>query len=431
MEPERQTDPRTLRGLPRGVKVLFVVSRFPYPLVQGDRVRAYHQLRILSREHRITLVTPIQRNVEEAGLEAIAPFCERIEVVPDSPWRRAVNLAAAPFCSKPLQVLYYYNREIERTIKRLVSNEAFDVIHVQLARMAPVLDRINRLPKVIDLIDAYSVNMSRRAAREAAPMGLVAALEARRLRRYERQLARRFDQMIVCSPLDAAAIGPFVNLRVARQGVDLERYRFVEQGRAPATIVFSGRLGYFPNADALDYFTTEVLPLVRSQIPEVEFVAVGGQLPAPIRRRCRRAGVILTGYVPDVNIHLQKATLAVAPMRSGSGMQFKVLEAMATGTPIAATPCALGGLDVIAGQHLLVAETASDFADNTVALLRSAPLRNRLAHNARRLVEQQYSWERSVEELIESYRLATSRQVAQPDGAERSLGEPIVCISSR
>jgi glycosyltransferase involved in cell wall biosynthesis len=212
----------------------------------------------------------------------------------------------------------------------------------------------------------------------------------------------------VASPVDRLSIGGFGNIDVIPNGVDLAARRLPEGHQEPNTIAFSGRMAYFPNADAARWFAREIFPLVRQQSPEARFRIIGADPPHSVRRLGRIAGVEVTGYVDCVQQQLARATVAVCPMRVGSGIQNKVLEAMASGVPVVATPVALGGIEAAHGGHLLVGQRAEDVAEQVVILLKDAVLRKRLAVNARSLVEEKYTWENAVAALEAVYRTVTS-----------------------
>jgi glycosyltransferase involved in cell wall biosynthesis len=223
-------------------------------------------------------------------------------------------------------------------------------------------------------------------------------------------LASSFDQQIVSSPLDKEAIGASETLHVIPNGVNIEDFPYTENGREDSLILFTGRMGYFPNAEAAIYFATRVFPLILQQKPDARFLIVGADPPRRVRRLSRLPGVEVTGYVPRIQDYLARATVAVAPMQAGTGIQNKVLEAMASGVPVVATRYALGGIEAVDGEHLLVADDADGLADQVVRLLRDPALRRRLARNARQLVEEKYTWERSVAMVEEVYRLAIDRK---------------------
>lgn len=393
------------------MRILFVPSRFPYPPRYGDQVRGFHQLRILSRQHRIVLVSPCPESRDDTdAFKAVEPFCEQIKIIPTPVWRRLARLVKIPFSSLPLQTLYLFDARFRESVLGLLRDQAFDLMHVQTVRLAPVVEGLlPRVPIVLDLIDALSVNMAQRARRAPSPQTLIAGWEAKRIQNYERQLTQQYDQLVISSPLDRAAIGEYPNLHVVPNGVDLEAYPFVTDGRDAATIVFTGTMWYFPNVDAVTWFVKSVFPNVQKQVSKVRFFIVGAR-PAPaVQRLAHIPGVIVTGFVPSMQEFLSHATVSIAPMQSGSGMQFKVIEAMASGVPVVATPYALGGLEAVDGEHLLVARNADDFANALMRVLKDDRLRVRLTQNARKLVEQKYSWEQTVETLESVYRLAVEK----------------------
>ena len=176
--------------------------------------------------------------------------------------------------------------------------------------------------------------------------------------------------------------------------------------REPATIVFTGNMGYFPNVNAAVWFAREVLPRVREVRPEARFLIVGTRPARAVRDLAKDPAVVVTGRVEDVGPYLRRATLAVAPMRSGSGQQFKILEAMASGAPVVATAAEAEQVGAEPGRELLVADEAAAFAAAVVALLNDPARARGLAERARRLVEERFTWRRSVDALEAVYREA-------------------------
>jgi len=400
--------------------VLFVASRPPYPPLQGDRVRAYHFLRHLVRRHRVTLVAPVTARLTPEVQAANAALAERwVPVrIPRRWWVQAA--LRYPFSARPLQTLLFAAPSLLRAVQALVAQHAFDLVHVQLARLGPVAEVLPpQLPRVLDFIDALSLNMARRAAREPWPQRGFFLLEARRMARYERALVQVYTQQVVTSTVDRAAIGDFPTLHVIPNGVDVDAFPFYAGPREPGLIVFTGRMGYFPNEEAAVFFATQVFPQVRRAVPHARFVIVGADPTPRVQRLARLPGVEVTGFVPRVQDYLQRAQVAVAPMRSGTGIQNKVLEAMAAGAAVVATPQALGGIAARSGEHLLVAEDAAGLAAQVVRVLQDPTLGPRLARAARAWVETHHSWARATAQLEAVYQAA--RQVharAHTPGAE-------------
>jgi sugar transferase (PEP-CTERM/EpsH1 system associated) len=388
------------------MRILFIASRFPYPPIRGDQVRCYHMLRLLVQKHSIALVTPVSETIDGRAQQEVTQLCDRWIPVRIPRWQAVANLFRFPFSALPIQTLYFCPPAMQKQVQSTLQEAPFDLMHVQLARMAPVADGLSNVPNVLDFIDAVSLNMRRRAIQERSPMKWLLHWEALRMTHYERELISSFDQQIVSSPLDKKAIGPYESLRFVPNGVDVEDFRYSKDERENNVIVFTGRMGYFPNADAAVYFATQVFPLILQQEPDARFFVVGADPPRRVRRLARLPGVEVTGYVHRIQDYLSLASIAVAPMQAGSGIQNKVLEAMASGTPVVATPNALGGIEAQDGEHVLVARDTEGLAEQLIRLLKDPTLRLRLASSARRLMEESYTWEHAVATLEAVYGLA-------------------------
>lgn len=322
----------------------------------------------------------------------------------------AASLLRGGLSRLPLQAALYEDRRMRRAIGEALRDERYDIAHVQLARMAPYLSELRSLPRVVDLVDALSLNMQRRARHDRGPWRWVARLEARRLGRYERAICDSVDQALVGSPVDRDALGAPPKLAVVTSGVDLAEFPYQQAGREPGTMIFSGNMGYFPNVQAALWLGQVILPLVERAVPGVRVAIVGARPHRRILKLARdNPRITVTAHVEDVSSYLRRAAVAVAPMRSGSGQQLKVLEAMASGTPVVATALAAGGVEARHGEHLLVADAPEAFAAQVVRVLGDRALSDALAASGRALVEDRYTWERSVALLEGIYRDVAAR----------------------
>ncbi|HEU5090092.1 MAG TPA: glycosyltransferase family 4 protein, partial [Roseiflexaceae bacterium] len=252
-------------------------------------------------------------------------------------------------------------------------------------------------------IDALSLNMQRRAQHEALPFRLALQLEGRRMQRYEQELARRCQATFVSSPVDRRALGAEFDIQVVPNGIDPQAFPYVEQGRDERTIVFTGRMGYFPNADAAQFLVHEVWPLVQCRHPNARLQIVGADPTPAVQQLAQHPGVQVTGRVERMELFLQRATVALAPLRAGTGLQLKVLEAMASGAPVVGTALALEGVGVRDGHEALIADTPRALAAAICVLLDDPARRVELARRARAFVEQTYTWERIALQVDEIY----------------------------
>ena len=392
------------------MRILFLTARFPWPLLRGDQARAYHQLRLLAMRHRVTLVCFRDEPVPPEGLAAVSALCEHVVTVPLGRAAMGLGLLRGAFSRLPFQVSLYRHAGMRRTLRDLVAGETFDLAHAQLVRMAPYVEDLP-FARFVDLVDALSLSTRRRSLQHRGPLRWLTGLEAGRLLRYELRLCTALEGASVVSSIDRDAIGATVRLGVVPNGVDFGRLSFDRTGRDPATVVFTGNMGYFSNANAACWFAERVQPLVRRSVPEARFLVIGARPAARVRRLAGAdPSVSVLGFVDDLRPHLRAATVAVAPMQAGAGQQLKVLEAMASGTPVVATPVAAEALEAGGGDGLLVAGTPEAFAEAVIALLRDPGRADRLATQARRFVESRYTWERSTAHLEELHEAARSRR---------------------
>jgi sugar transferase (PEP-CTERM/EpsH1 system associated) len=396
------------------VNILFLAPRFPYPPYKGDQVRSYHQIRLLAKRHRITLLTFEELPIGAQAHAHIDNLCEDVISVPLH-LRGPFWMWRALYKAYPLQTLFYYTTAMFKTIDELLGERSFDLLHAQLARVTPYFENISHLPKVVDFVDALSLNMWRRAKRERNWVTKLGCwIEYRRLARYERDLCSKFDQATIVSHSDRDAIGQYENLHVIPNGVQIELFKFLPAlARKPNLLMFTGNMSYFPNVNAVTWFVNEVLPLIKTHVPDIQLEIVGVDPRLSVRKLALdNPNVTVTGHVPDIANYISHANVAIVPMQAGSGIQNKMLEAMACGTPVVATPFALNGVEfgqseksqlsengAKHGEHLLVASDAESFANHILQLLQNMELREHLATNARKLVEQCFTWEKSVATL--------------------------------
>jgi len=396
------------------MRILFVMPRFPLPLKRGHQVRAFHQIRLLSARHRITLLGVSAEDPSPDAIAALAPFCEEIIPVRNPRAAAAASALRGAFAGVPFQASAYGGAALRGAVREAVRRRHPDVVHVQLARMAPAAGPGIGAPRVMDLVDALSLNMERRFRRDRGPARWAAWAEWKAMARYEREIAATWEHVTIVSPVDREAIGDYPRLTVNPNGVDLERFAFSPDGREAATIAFTGNLGYFPNVDAVTWFSREIFPEIRRRVPSALFRVAGARPSGAIRALAGKNGVRLDQDVERIEAVLSRATVAVAPMRAGSGQLLKILEAMASGVPVVATPLAAAAFDFASGRELLVAEEPAEFASAVTRLLEDPDEAKAIARRARTAVEDRYRWERSVADLERIYSSIAGRSPSDP-----------------
>lgn len=385
-----------------GLKVLALVTRLPVPPWRGDQVRAYHHLRLLASRHDVTLCAFVLGRVDPAHAEAVRALGLRLEIVPLGAAGAPINLARGLWDTRPLQVLLYRRRAALAAVGALYARERWDLVHAQLVRTGSYWPAAGGPPIVVDLIDALSENFARRAARERGPLAWASALEGRRLRRYEQVLAARAAATLVVAEPDARALAA-PRVRVVPNGVDTAAFARSTAPPVPGRIVFGGNLGYFPNVDAARWLVDDILPAVRATVPEATVHLVGARPSAAVRALATRPGVTLHADAPAMAPEIASGSVTIIPMRSGSGLQNKVLEAMAVGTPVVTTPQVASALAARDGEHLLLGADATALAAAASTVLRDPARGRALAKAAHGLVMRRYTWEASADAVEQAW----------------------------
>ena len=377
------------------MKLLVLLSRFPFPLDKGDKLRAYHQLRYLAERHEICLFALSDEEVTAEAKAAVRPLCRGGVVV--HRLRRpgiARNMARALATGLPLQVGYFYDKLAQRQVDGLLRDFRPDHVYCQLIRMAEYLrPHANEVPMTLDYMDVFSAGMARRATLAPLWQRPVLALEASRLLAYEAAAFNWFRHHTIISDQDRQLI-PHPRrdqIEIVLNGIDTDFFRPQPTAVKEFDLLFCGNMSYHPNVDAVCFLAEEILPLVRQRYPGARLL-VAGTTPAPRVLALASAQVQVSGWVPDIRAAYASARVFVAPMRVGTGLQNKLLEAMAMTLPCVTTPLAnnaLGGTD---GLELRVAADAPALAAAISSLLGNADEAEKMAKCGHDFVKQRYTW---------------------------------------
>ena len=388
------------------MKILVVLPRFPYPLEKGDKLRAYHQIVELSKRHEIHLFAVSHDKVTPEQRAALEPYCRSVSVVTPTRFTAWFNTVRNYFRSKSLQMGYWDSARARRTVKDLARKIQPDVVYNQMVRTVPLVARLP-YPKVMDFQDALSMNTERRMEQSRGLWRSILHYEFKMLRSTEYNAFKIFDALTIISETDADAIPHKRNgdIHIVRNGVDFDyfkneesRMKNEESRDSSSDIVFCGNMQYAPNIDAARYLVSDIMPLVWQQRPEAHLV-LAGATPVAAVRRLAGPRVEVTGSVPDIRPYYANSRLFIAPMRLGSGLQNKLLEAMAMGVPCVTTPIANEALGATPGTHLLVANSPQELADHILALLADPALAQTLSAAALDFVHQNFSWPAAVQPL--------------------------------
>lgn len=388
------------------MKLLVLLSRFPHPLDKGDKLRAFYQLQELSRlGHDICLFALHDEPVPGSSRAAVQPLCRGgLHLWPLRRPGIARHMAGALAAGLPLQVGYFYDGGAQRQLSQIRQQFQPDHIYCQLVRMAEYLRpgqaggraaRPAPPPRLtLDYMDGLSAGMARRAGQAPAWQRPLWALEARRLAAYEAEVFDWFDQHTIIAAQDRQLIQHpgRRQIHVVRNGIDLAYFQPRPAAEKTCDLLFCGNMGYAPNVDAACWLAEAILPLVRRQHPQARLLIAGTTPTGRVLALARRPGVQVSGWLPDIRVAYAAARVFVAPMRLGTGLQNKLLEAMAMQLPCVTTPLANNALHAHPGQHLRLGETAAALAAAISDLLTNETAAAELARGGHEFVRKHYDW---------------------------------------
>jgi polysaccharide biosynthesis protein PslH len=410
-------------------KILFLAHLLPWPLEGGGQIKSYHTLRILASEYEVTLLAFIRSEKERESIAALEPLCAGgVHVVPLPRGKvRDMRIAASSLLrGKSFLVARDDSWDMRLTLFRLLSEESY-VVHVDHLQMAQFLDEEVKETVVLDNHNVEH-RIPKRIAETEGGSALVrwyARTEWPRLRAFEQSACRRADLVLTVSEEDAEGLRTLVpdraeQIKAVPIGVDTDYFSVVERKPDSRTLLSIGTMYWPPNVDSLLYFHSEIWPKIKTRVSEARLNIVGARPTAAIRALGETdPAITVTGSVPDVRPHGADCGVFIVPLRSGSGMRVKILNALAMGLPVVSTTVGAEGIDITDGEDILLADTPEEFAGATVRLLTEPGLGMRLGAAGRRLMEERYSWDVTGRALLTAYRelLARRKKAGKREGA--------------
>lgn len=380
------------------MNILYIAHRMPYPPDKGDKIRTFHQIRELGKQNCVYLVCLVDDRRDLIYSRELGQYCTAVATFERGKSVMFTQVVGSLLRDVPLSVGAFFNRALAEKVETWLHEKEIDIILVSSSAVAQYVVDVHDIPRVVDFMDLDSEKWRAYAAYRALPAGWVYRLEAARLARHERLLARTFDHCVFISDAENAMFRrhcPDGRVSVVSNGVDVDYFQRngALEGEHP-TIVFTGVMNYFPNIDAVEYFCEEILSIVRRSVPNVRFMIVGREPSRRVRKLARHEGVVVTGAVLDIRPYLMNAMIAVAPFRIARGVQNKVLEAMSMGLPVVGTSQAFQGIGVTEEDGIVVANDLREFAEVVAGLLRCSPAHRRaMGRRGRLYIERHHRWE--------------------------------------
>ncbi len=385
------------------MNVLLLTQVVPFPPDSGPKIKTYHLLRHLASRHRVTLVTFTRDEQEERDAATLRELCAAVHTVHLKRSRVQDLLALGRSLARGRSWIIERDdcAAMHQLLARLVREQAaagqpFDLVHADQLNMAQFAAPLP-LPRLLDQHNAVWTIFFRMARQERRPLRLLWEREWRMLRRYEGQIVREFEAVTAVSDEDRRAlfeaIGGPRELPVIPIAVDAEAQQPIPRAPGASGIISLATMMWPPNVDGVLWFARDIYPLVRQAVADTRFYVVGQRPVAQVRALPQSDPTIeVTGYVPDPTPYIAGSACLIVPLRSGGGMRVKILEALARGIPVVSTTIGYEGIDLVPGEHLLVADTPQEFAVAVTRLLREPALGERIAAAGRRRLLERYDW---------------------------------------
>jgi polysaccharide biosynthesis protein PslH len=400
------------------MKILFLVPYTPTTI----RTRPYNLIRALAkRGHSLTIATCWENQDEKEALERFSASGIHVITKHLSKPRIGLNLARAAFSGQPLQSQYSWHPDLARSSAEAIKQGEFDVIHVEHIRGARYAqyfkvacgENKNNIPVVWDSVDCISHLFAQASKHSRNAFGKwISRFELARTRKFEASLIYQFERVVVTSPVDAEALAVLSGeissspIIVLPNGVDLGYFSADGTLRSKNVVLFTGKLSYHANVTAAIHLVRDIMPRVWDKRPDV-LVQLAGKDPHRSLTDLARSDsrVQITGTVPDLRPYIRQASVSVAPIVYGAGIQNKVLEAMACATPVVASLIAVSGLNgVHLGEEIFVARDPAEFSEMILTLLSDPELSQRIGNQAARYIRENYSWDSAVARLEDVYK---------------------------
>lgn len=376
------------------MNLLILTPQLPFPAHQGTSLRNFHIIRGLADDNRITLLSYVDSDDGQGPPRQLADLCEQIVTVPAP--TRSINRRLWQLISsrQPDMALRLHSAEFSAALETLLRKQNIDIVQIEGIELAWTIPTIRNtipdLPVVYDAHNAEALLQSRSGVADRGkvqrwPAAAYSQLQSSRLASYETWVCNIVDRVLAVSEADGAALQGLAGdkikpITVIPNSIDVAAYYSTAEKTVDRQyqfdIVFSGKMDYRPNVDAVLWFAENVWPLIKREIPDVTWAIVGQRPHARLARLEQMPDVTITGWVQETKPYLFGAKVFVMPFRVGSGTRLKLIEAFAAGRAVVSTRVGVEGFAVEDGRHLLLSDSAEGFANKTVALLADSEQRD-------------------------------------------------------
>lgn len=392
----------------------------PYPLISGGQIRTYNLLKNLSQKHDITLFSYIRDDSEKIYQNELLKYCRQVHLIKRRKAWALKNILLAGFTPYPFLVCLYLSKGLKEAIRKVLEQEKFDLIHAETFYVMPQLPKSNLPILLVEQTIEWMVY--ERYVQEAKNIFLKPLLyfDVYKIKFWEKYFWNKATRLAAVSEEDKEIIGQTIskkNIDIVANGVDIDFFAATQKKKTffgIKTVLFVGNFKWLPNSDAAIFLVEKIWPLIRQKVDSVRLWIVGKNPTEKILSLQKQPGVEVKSDIDDIRTAFAAADVMLAPIRNGRGTKYKVLEAVATKTPVVATPLAVEGLDLLDKKEVFIGEGAAVLADKTIQLLSSRDLGKKIASQAYRILKTKYNWGVISQQLDKIYQKMGERSSKEP-----------------
>ena len=383
------------------MKLIYLTSRFPYPINKGDKLRSFHQIKELSKQNDIYLISLSEIKVPKSSIKQLDKYCKSVHVYHISLINRIFNLLKTLINNRPFQVNYFYHHKIQKKINSNISVIKPDHIFCQLVRTALYVKDEHSIPKTLDYMDALSKGLERRIKISKFWQKPFVKMEWQRMKRFENLAFEFFNNHIIISSSDRNEIAHInnKNIEIIPNGIDANYFQKIITDKI-YDLIFIGNLSYVPNIEAAKFISKKIFPLLQEKVPNIK-ILISGSNPSKKVLRLSNENIKVTGWVDDIRETYCSGKVFFAPMSLGSGLQNKLLEAMSLGIPCITSNLCNESLGATHMKNIIIGNSVEQYISQILNILNKPELISEIGKNGREFVNKKFSWESSNKILIE------------------------------
>ena len=383
------------------MKLIYLTSRFPYPINKGDKLRSYHQIKKLSKKNDIYLISLSETKIPKSSIYELDKYCKSVHIYQISLVNRIFNLLKTFINNRPFQVNYFYHFKIQKKINSNISEINPDHIFCQLVRTALYVKDEHSIPKTMDYMDALSKGLERRIKISKFWQKPFVKMEWQRMKRFENLAFEFFNNHIIISSRDRNEISHIdnKNIEIVPNGIDTNYFQKIKTNKI-YDLIFIGNLSYVPNIEAAKYISKTIFPLLKEKLPNIK-ILISGSNPSKKVLRLSNENIEVSGWVDDIRKIYCSGKVFFAPMSLGSGLQNKLLEAMSLGIPCITSNLCNKSLEGTHMKNIIIGNCTEQYVSQILNILSKPKLMLEIGKNGSRYVNEKFSWENSNKILTE------------------------------